>query len=49
MELLGRANWWIPGWLDRVLPRVHIEAQSDEVEAELSELLRSESEEVVRR
>jgi putative drug exporter of the RND superfamily len=22
MQLLGRANWWIPGWLDRVLPRV---------------------------
>ena len=20
MQLLGRANWWIPGWLDRVLP-----------------------------
>jgi RND superfamily putative drug exporter len=22
MQLLGRANWWIPGWLDRALPRV---------------------------
>ena len=22
MQLLGRANWWIPGWLDRFLPRV---------------------------
>ncbi|HEU5024206.1 MAG TPA: MMPL family transporter [Spirillospora sp.] len=22
MELLGRANWWMPSWLDRVLPRV---------------------------
>ncbi len=20
MTLLGRANWWLPGWLDRVLP-----------------------------
>jgi hypothetical protein len=41
----------MPGWLDRILPRVHIEAQSEqvEVEAELSELLRSESEEVVQR
>jgi RND superfamily putative drug exporter len=19
---LGRANWWIPRWLDRVLPRL---------------------------
>jgi RND superfamily putative drug exporter len=22
MQLLGRANWWIPDWLDRLLPRV---------------------------
>ncbi|MGN9779346.1 MMPL family transporter [Micromonospora sp. H33] len=21
MTLLGRANWWLPGWLDRVLPQ----------------------------
>jgi putative drug exporter of the RND superfamily len=21
MQLFGRANWWIPGWLDRFLPR----------------------------
>jgi len=20
MQLLGRANWWIPGWLDRLVP-----------------------------
>jgi RND superfamily putative drug exporter len=25
MELLGDWNWWIPSWLDRVLPRVHVE------------------------
>jgi RND superfamily putative drug exporter len=24
MELLGRRNWWIPRWLDRVLPRLHV-------------------------
>ncbi|MFE0644090.1 MMPL family transporter [Streptomyces sp. NPDC058877] len=22
MHLMGRANWWIPGWLDRLLPRL---------------------------
>jgi RND superfamily putative drug exporter len=22
MQLLGRANWWMPGWLDRAVPRV---------------------------
>lgn len=21
MTLLGQANWWLPGWLDRILPR----------------------------
>jgi RND superfamily putative drug exporter len=25
MELLGARNWWIPGWLDRVLPRLTVE------------------------
>ena len=22
MALLGRANWWLPSWLDRLLPHV---------------------------
>jgi RND superfamily putative drug exporter len=25
MSLLGRANWWLPSWLDRVLPRMDLE------------------------
>ncbi|HEU4913365.1 MAG TPA: MMPL family transporter [Actinomycetes bacterium] len=25
MALMGRANWWLPGWLDRVLPHLSIE------------------------
>ncbi len=25
MELLGDANWWLPRWLQRVIPRVHFE------------------------
>ena len=25
MYLFGRANWWLPGWLGRVLPRFSIE------------------------
>jgi RND superfamily putative drug exporter len=25
MLLLGRSNWWFPGWLDRVLPRIWVE------------------------
>ena len=26
MELLGDRNWWFPGWLDRIVPRLHVEA-----------------------
>jgi RND superfamily putative drug exporter len=26
LQLLGKANWWIPGWLDRVLPHWDLEA-----------------------
>jgi RND superfamily putative drug exporter len=22
MQLMGRANWWMPRWLDRVVPRL---------------------------
>jgi RND superfamily putative drug exporter len=25
MELAGRANWWLPSWLDRMLPHIHVE------------------------
>ena len=28
MELLGEANWWLPGWLDRLLPRLAVEGES---------------------
>src|SRR5213078_3336566 len=29
MELLGRANWWMPKWLDRIVPRISVEAPPD--------------------
>jgi RND superfamily putative drug exporter len=32
MELLGDRNWWLPRWLDRILPEVHVEAR-DELDA----------------
>ncbi len=25
MKLMGDANWWLPGWLDRRLPRIDID------------------------
>jgi len=41
MELLGNANWWMPAWLGRVLPEVHIEGEAA-VQAELAALLAEE-------
>jgi RND superfamily putative drug exporter len=29
MELLGKANWWLPKWLDRVIPHISVEAPPD--------------------
>jgi putative drug exporter of the RND superfamily len=37
MELLGDRNWWIPRWLDRILPRVQVEPAAD-LDAELRQL-----------
>ena len=28
MSLLGKANWWLPAWLDRVLPNVSVEGST---------------------
>ena len=50
MELLGDRNWWIPRWLDRLLPNVHIEgseadvalAITDDLDRELAELTEHE-------
>ncbi len=25
MQLLGKRAWWLPAWLDRILPRLHVE------------------------
>ena len=29
MELLGDRNWWLPGWLGRWLPVIHVDATED--------------------
>lgn len=49
MELLGDWNWWIPRWLDRIVPRVHIEANTslEEGLAELEELGRRQELETI--
>jgi putative drug exporter of the RND superfamily len=28
MQLLGRRNWWIPDWLERILPRLDVERRA---------------------
>ncbi|MGN6816019.1 MAG: MMPL family transporter [Solirubrobacterales bacterium] len=30
MQLLGPRNWWIPDWLERMLPRIDVEAREPE-------------------
>jgi RND superfamily putative drug exporter len=38
MELLGDRNWWLPKWLQRVVPVVHVDAELDTVDVELAAL-----------
>jgi RND superfamily putative drug exporter len=36
MEILGKANWWLPKWLDPLIPHIGFESVQDaEIEAEL--------------
>ncbi|HKY15232.1 MAG TPA: MMPL family transporter [Microthrixaceae bacterium] len=42
MELLGKANWWMPKWL-RWLPEVHVDGNDVTVEAELAEIVAADS------
>jgi RND superfamily putative drug exporter len=32
MKLLGDANWWLPGWLDRILPTIDLDGVVRETE-----------------
>jgi RND superfamily putative drug exporter len=31
MELLGDRNWWLPRWLDRILPNIDVEGTPDAI------------------
>jgi RND superfamily putative drug exporter len=31
MELLGNANWWLPRWLARIIPRVRVEREAADI------------------
>ncbi len=37
MELLGDRNWWFPHWLNRLIPRLRVEAGPD-IDTELANL-----------
>jgi putative drug exporter of the RND superfamily len=37
MAMLGRWNWWLPAWLDRILPGVSVEGADPELEAATQE------------
>jgi RND superfamily putative drug exporter len=37
MSLLGRANWWLPTWLDRILPHVDFESAPKDSEVFVGE------------
>jgi RND superfamily putative drug exporter len=41
MELLGHRNWWMPKWLDRILPRLAVEATAHDAPA-LADVVPSE-------
>ena len=42
MELLGDKNWWLPRWLDKLLPKIDVEGHAD-LDTELAELTKQES------
>ena len=30
MQILGRSVWWLPRWLDKILPRINVEGHDNE-------------------
>jgi RND superfamily putative drug exporter len=30
MHFLGKANWWMPKWLDRIVPHLAVEASNED-------------------
>ncbi|MCW2775053.1 MAG: family transporter [Nocardioides sp.] len=53
MALLGNANWWLPAWLDRILPRLVLESDNEETPTDVvtspSQAFASEPNELVGR
>ena len=49
MELLGRANWWLPSWLDRILPKVDVDGGHRDRQSDRQSAPAREDRELVRR
>jgi putative drug exporter of the RND superfamily len=47
MSLLGSANWWLPRWLDRILPHMDLEGGHFETAAEAEAVTDAEIEELL--
>ena len=47
MMLFGKGNWWFPGWLDRILPKVSVDA--DDLAEQTADQAGSEPEPVLAR
>ena len=47
MELLGDRNWWLPRWLDRVLPKIDVEGKSHDATSVDDPDFESEVEELI--
>jgi uncharacterized membrane protein YdfJ with MMPL/SSD domain len=39
MEIMGRWNWWLPGWLDRILPHAGFEGSNADRRAQRPQLV----------
>ena len=45
MSLMGRATWWMPAWLDRLVPQFHVEGPEPPHDVPLLPYQRPDSEE----
>jgi RND superfamily putative drug exporter len=39
MHLSGNANWWLPRWLDRLIPHLNVEGAHDPAPAPVNPLM----------
>ena len=34
MTIIGKPNWYLPEWLNRILPKIHVETEEEAAEIE---------------